>query len=215
MHFQYDEKEINYLSTKDKKMQYIINKIGIIKRECDDNLFEAVLHHIIGQQISTFAQTTIWNRIKTKLINITPETILNINDDELQSCGLTYRKVDYIKDFAKKINSGIFNLNEINNMEDEEAISYLSSLKGIGRWTAEMILLFCLQRKNIFSYNDLAIQRGLKKIYHHKKITKDLFEKYRRRFSPYCSVASLYIWHVSGNRCKDIKLDKNGFVIYK
>lgn len=215
MHFQYDEKEINYLSTKDKKMQYIINKIGIIERECDDNLFEAVLYHIIGQQISTFAQTTIWNRIKTKLINITPETILNINDDELQSCGLTYRKVDYIKDFAKKINSGIFNLNEINNMEDEEAISYLSSLKGIGRWTAEMILLFCLQRKNIFSYNDLAIQRGLKMIYHHKKITKDLFEKYRRRFSPYCSVASLYIWHVSGNRCKDIKLDKNGFVIYK
>lgn len=215
MHFQYDEKEINYLSTKDKKMQYIINKIGIIERECDDNLFEAVLHHIIGQQISTFAQTTIWNRIKTKLINITPETILNINDDELQSCGLTYRKVDYIKDFAKKINSGIFNLNEINNMEDEEAISYLSSLKGIGRWTAEMILLFCLQRKNIFSYNDLAIQRGLKMIYHHKKITKDLFEKYRRRFSPYCSVASLYIWHVSGNRCKNIKLDKNGFVIYK
>lgn len=61
-------------------------------------------------------------------------------------------------------------------MEDEEAISYLSSLKGIGRWTAEMILLFCLQRKNIFSYNDLAIQRGLKMIYHHKKITKDLFE---------------------------------------
>lgn len=215
MHFQYDEKEINYLSTKDKKMQYIINKIGIIEREYDDNLFEAVLHHIIGQQISTFAQTTIWNRIKTKLINITPETILNINDDELQSCGLTYRKVDYIKDFAKKINSGIFNLNEINNMEDEEAISYLSSLKGIGRWTAEMVLLFCLQRKNIFSYNDLAIQRGLKMIYHHKKITKDLFEKYRRRFSPYCSVASLYIWHVSGNRCKDIKLDKNGFVIYK
>lgn len=215
MHFQYDEKEINYLSTKDKKMQYIINKIGIIEREYDDNLFEAVLHHIIGQQISTFAQTTIWNRIKTKLINITPETILNINDDELQSCGLTYRKVDYIKDFAKKINSGIFNLNEINNMEDEEAISYLSSLKGIGRWTAEMVLLFCLQRKNIFSYNDLAIQRGLKMIYHHKKITKDLFEKYRRRFSPYCSVASLYIWHVSGNRYKDIKLDKNGFVIYK
>lgn len=215
MHFQYDEKEINYLSSKDKKMQYIINKIGIIEREYDDNLFEAVLHHIIGQQISTFAQTTIWNRIKTKLINITPETILNINDDELQSCGLTYRKVDYIKDFAKKINSGIFNLNEINNMEDEEAISYLSSLKGIGRWTAEMVLLFCLQRKNIFSYNDLAIQRGLKMIYHHKKITKDLFEKYRRRFSPYCSVASLYIWHVSGNRCKDIKLDKNGFVIYK
>ena len=215
MHFQYDEKEINYLSTKDKKMQYIINKIGIIERECDDNLFEVVLHHIIGQQISTFAQTTIWNRIKTKLINITPETILNINDDELQSCGLTYRKVDYIKDFAKKINSGIFNLNEINNMEDEEAISYLSSLKGIGRWTAEMILLFCLQRKNIFSYDDLAIQRGLRMIYHHKKITKDLFEKYRKRFSPYCSIASLYIWHISGNRCKDIKLDKNGFVIYK
>ncbi len=68
----------------------------------------------------------------------------------------------------------------------------LASLKGIGVWTAEMILLFCLQRPDIFSYDDLAIQRGLRMVYHHRKIDRKLFEKYRRRFSPYCSVASLY-----------------------
>lgn len=82
-------------------------------------------------------------------------------------------------------------------MDDEAAIASLSSLRGIGTWTAEMILLFCLGRKNIFAYDDLAIQRGLRMVYHHRAITRPLFEKYRRRFSPYCSVASLYLWEVS------------------
>ena len=84
------------------------------------------------------------------------------------------------------------------NITDEDAIRELSALKGIGVWTAEMILLFCMQRPNIFSYDDLAIQRGLRMVYHHRKIDRKLLEKYHRRFSPYCSVASLYLWEVSG-----------------
>lgn len=83
-------------------------------------------------------------------------------------------------------------------MSDEEAIKALSALSGIGVWTAEMILLFCMQRPNVFSFGDLAIHRGLRMIYHHRNVDKKLFEKYRRRFSPYCSVASLYIWAVAG-----------------
>ena len=85
-------------------------------------------------------------------------------------------------------------------MPDSEAIKRLVSLKGVGVWTAEMILLFCLQRPDIFSFDDLAIQRGLRMVYHHRKIDRKLFEKYRRRFSPYCSVASLYLWAVAGGR---------------
>ena len=78
-----------------------------------------------------------------------------------------------------------------------------------------MVLIFSMNRMDVLSYGDFGIKNGMKILYNKKEITKDLFEKYRKRFSPYCSIASLYIWHISGNRCKDIKLDKNGFVIYK
>ena len=90
-------------------------------------------------------------------------------------------------------------------MSDAEAIAALSSLKGIGVWTAEMILLFCLQRPDVLSYGDLAIQRGLRMVYHHREVTPQLFEKYRRRFSPYGSVASLYLWVVAGGAIPEMK----------
>ena len=90
-------------------------------------------------------------------------------------------------------------------MSDQEAIEALSSLNGIGCVDAEMILLFCMQRSDVFSYGDLAILRGLRMVYHHRKIDKKLFEKYRRRFSPYCSVASLYLWAVSGGAIPGMK----------
>ena len=101
--------------------------------------------------------------------------------------------------------TGEFALQEISQLPDSEAIQVLASLKGIGVWTAEMILLFCLQRPNIFSFDDLAIQRGLRMVYHHRKIDRTLFEKYRRRFSPYCSVASLYLWAVAGGAIPEMK----------
>lgn len=90
-------------------------------------------------------------------------------------------------------------------MSDEDAIAALSSLKGIGVWTAEMILLFCLQRPDVLSYGDLAIQRGLRMVYHHRDITPQLFERYRRRFSPCGSVASLYLWAVAGGTIPELK----------
>ena len=124
---------------------------------------------------------------------------------------MTFRKAEYITDFAEKVHTGAFDLDAVAHMCDEDAIRALSSLKGIGVWTAEMILLFCLQRPNIFSYDDLAIQRGLRMVYHHRAIDRKLFQKYRRRFSPYCSVASLYLWAVSGGaipELKDYKLKK-------
>ena len=119
--------------------------------------------------------------------------------------GITYRKAEYIKDFALKVIAGEFCLDDISLMPDGEAIKKLAELKGIGTWTAEMILLFCLQRPDIFSYQDLAIQRGLRMIYHHRAIGRELFEKYRRRFSPYCSTASLYIWAVAGGAIPEMK----------
>ena len=133
------------------------------------------------------------------------ETILSVDISKLQSYGMTFRKAEYITDFSEKVHSDTFNLDAVWEMSDEEAIRELSSLKGIGIWTAEMILLFCMQRPNIFSYDDLAIQRGLRMVYHHRNIDRRLFEKYRRRFSPYCSVASLYLWAVAGGAIPEMK----------
>ena len=138
-------------------------------------------------------------------VNITPEKVGHATITELQSMGITFRKAEYIKDFCQKIQNGGFDLYAVEHMTDEEAISELSALKGIGVWTAEMILLFCLQRPDIFSYGDLAILRGMRMVYHHREIDKKRFEKYRKRFSPYCSVASLYFWAVAGGAIPEMK----------
>ena len=185
MYFVYGENEISYLKSKDEKLAEVIEKIGMIERETDTDLFSSVIHHIIGQQISTKAQATIWQRMQEGLGEVNAETILATDISKLQSYGMTFRKAEYITDFAEKVHNGTCNLDAVWQMSDEEAIRELSGLKGIGVWTAEMILLFCMQRPDIFSYDDLAIQRGLRMVYHHRKIDRKLFEKYRRRFSPY------------------------------
>jgi DNA-3-methyladenine glycosylase II len=140
-----------------------------------------------------------------RLGTVNAETILSADIACLQSLGMTFRKAEYIRDFASKVHTGAFDLQAVSEMSDQEAIQALSSLKGIGVWTAEMILLFCLQRPDIFSFDDLAIQRGLRMVYHHRKIDRKLFEKYRRRFSPYCSVASLYLWAVAGGSIPEMR----------
>ena len=205
MYFQYGEKEIDYLKKKDKKLGELIDQIGFIKRTVDPDLFSSVVHQIVGQQISTKALETIWNRMKNTLGSINADTILGAGIIQLQSFGISFRKAEYINDFAKKVSSGTFDLESLRFKSDEEAIRELCSLKGVGVWTAEMILLFCLQRPNIFSFNDLAILRGLRMVYHHRKIDRKLFEKYRRRYSPYCSVASLYLWTIAGGAIPGLK----------
>lgn len=205
MYFEYGETEILYLKNKDKRLSEVIDQIGLIKRETDTDLFSSVVHHIIGQQISTKAQATIWQRMQEMLGEVNAETILSTDVPKLQALGMTFRKAEYIRDFAEKIHNGVFDLEAVTQMSDEDAIRELSALKGIGVWTAEMILLFCMQRPNIFSYDDLAILRGLRMVYHHRSIDRKRFEKYRRRFSPYCSVASLYFWAVAGGAIPGMK----------
>lgn len=205
MNFLYSSTETDYLKSRDERLGEVIDRVGLIEREADSDLFSSVIHHIIGQQISTKAQATIWERMRRGLGEITPGTLLSTGEAKLQSFGITFRKADYLLDFARKIQDGSFDLDAVQHMSDEDAVRALSSLKGIGVWTAEMILLFCLQRPDIFSYDDLAIQRGLRMVYHHRKITRPLFEKYRRRFSPYCSVASLYLWAAAGGAIPELK----------
>ena len=198
--FAYGKLETDYLKSKDRRLAKVIEKVGHINRTCDSDLFSSVVHHIIGQQISTKALTTIWQRLNDKFKTVSPKTIGAASNEELQSLGMSFRKVSYIKDFCEKINTGEFNLRAVKKMNDADAINALVSLKGVGVWTAEMILLFCLQRPNIFSYGDFEILRGLRILFRHEEISKELFEKYRKKFSPYCSVASLYLWEVAGGK---------------
>lgn len=205
MYFQYGQQEIDYLSRRDAKLGAVIAQVGRVEREVDTDLFSAVVHHIVGQQISTKAQATIWQRMRDALGTVDAAHILAAGAEQLQPLGISYRKAAYITDFARKVQDGAFDLEGIWQKPDEEVIRELSALKGIGVWTAEMILLFCMQRPNVFSYDDLAIQRGLRMVYHHRKIDRTLFEKYRRRFSPYCSVASIYLWAAAGGAVPGLK----------
>lgn len=205
MYFRYGSAETDYLKSRDKILGEVMDQIGHIDREVDTDLFSSVVHHIIGQQISTKAQSTIWRRLKEQLGEVNVKSILAADISVLQSSGMTFRKAEYIKDFAEKVQRGEFDLKHIPRLPDGEAIQALVALKGIGVWTAQMILLFCLQRPNIFSFDDLAIQRGLRMVYHHRKIDRKLFEKYRRRYSPYCSVASLYLWAVAGGAVPEMR----------
>ena len=204
MIFAYGETELDYLRKKDKRLCAVIDHIGPIARTVDTDLFSSVVHHIIGQQISTKAQATIWERMQNALGKIDAETVLAAGVPKLQGLGMTFRKAGYITDFAEKVHTGAFDPDAVAHMSDADAIRALSSLKGIGVWTAEMILLFCLQRPDIFSFDDLAIRRGLRMLYHHREIDRERFEKYRRRFSPYGSVASLYLWAVAGGMIPEL-----------
>lgn len=195
-YFEYSEQELQALKQKDPQLKEIIEKIGKIEREKDEDLFCSVIHQIIGQQISMKAQQTIWHRIQENLPIINAENLIQAQD-KMQSWGISSRKKEYILDFAFKVASNQFDCKAIPFMEDQKAIEALVSLKGIGTWTAEMILIFCLNRKNILSYDDQAIRKGLCLIYHHDTMDRLLFDEYKKRFSPYGSIASFYIWEIA------------------
>ena len=197
-YFEYGDTEVEYLKSRDKKLAEAIDTVGHVYREMEgDDLFAGVVHHIIGQQVSSAAQATVWARLRDGLGEVTPDTIASASIEELQACGTTFKKIEYIKGFADKVVAGEFNIEAVGRMSDAEAIAALSALPGIGTWTAEMLLLFNLGRPDILSFGDLAIHRGMRMVYHHRKVTREMFERYRRRYSPYGSTASLYLWAVS------------------
>lgn len=204
-YFTYGQVEIDYLKSKDKRLAEVIDKVGMLQREVIPDLFSALVNSIVGQQISTKAHQTIWERMLKLVVKVNPENILEQSVDELQTIGLSFRKVEYIRNLAEKVMCKELDLEELQTLTDDEVIVQLSSLKGIGVWTAEMIMIFSMQRKDIVSYGDLAIVRGLRMLYHHREITPEKYNKYKRRYSPYGTVASLYLWAIAGGALPDMK----------
>lgn len=204
MDFLYGERETSYLAARDSRLGRAIERIGPICREVDADLFSAVVHHILGQQISTAAQATVWARLVDAVGAVSADSLTALGRERLQQIGTTYKKADYILDFAEKVQRGEFDTARLWTLSDAEVIRELTGLRGVGVWTAEMILTFCMQRPDVVSFGDLAIVRGMRMLYRHRRIDREKFDRYRKRYSPYGTVASLYLWAVAGGALPEL-----------
>ena len=197
-YFEYGDTEINWLKSRDATLSAAIDEIGHINRPVIPGLFEALIHSIVGQQISAKALVTVWARIRERTEPFTAGTIVALPVEDLQKCGISMRKAVYIREAAHAVETGVLDLTSLHGLPDDKICRQLSQLKGIGVWTAEMLMTFSMQRPDVMSWDDLAIHRGLRMLYKHRKITPALFAKYKRRYSPYATVASLYLWAIAG-----------------
>jgi 3-methyladenine DNA glycosylase/8-oxoguanine DNA glycosylase len=195
--FQYGKAEIDHLKSRDKKLGRAIDRIGVIERQVMPDLFAALVHSVVAQQISSKAAATIWGRLCGKLLDITPRKVAGMDVSDIQKCGVSMRKARYIKGIGEAAFRGDLDLLELRELPDEVVIEKLSSLPGIGVWTAEMLLIFSLCRPDVVSWGDLAIQRGMMNLYGLKELSKEQFDRFRKRYSPCGSVASLYLWTLS------------------
>ena len=195
----YWNKARKYLSQKDKVMSKLISNY----RSPDEtiltsrrDIFFSLCKSIIGQQISVSAANSVFIKFKKRCQNkISAKKVSKLTFSQLKSCGLSRQKVLGIKILAKQILNKSFNPKLISKMNDEEAIEYLSNLRQIGRWSAEMILLFTYNRSNIWPIQDIGLLRAISKNYKKSYLPPEKFVNLlKRRFSPYCSVATWYLW---------------------
>ena len=188
-----------YLSKKDKVMSFLISKYkspSEIVLSSRKNVFFSLCKSIIGQQISVAAANSVFLKFKKKCKNkINAKMVNKLSTVQLKSCGLSRQKVKGIKSLAKQILNKTFNPRVISRMTDEEAIIYLSKLRQIGRWSAEMILLFTYNRSNIWPIQDIGLLRAISKNYKKEYLPSETYVNLlKKRFSPYCSVATWYLW---------------------
>ncbi|SES87237.1 DNA-3-methyladenine glycosylase family protein [Anaerobranca gottschalkii] len=197
MEFVYGKEETEYLKETDPLLGKVIDEIGYISREINPNPFSALVESVISQQVSSKAAQTIINRLLTKIGRITPDTLLDISEEEIRECGISGRKIQYIKNIAKSAKEKKVDFNSLDNLSDQEIIRKLTRLPGVGQWTVEMLLIFSLGRKDIVSFNDLGIRKGMMKLYNLEKLTKEEFINYKNRYSPYGTIASFYLWEIN------------------
>ena len=195
----YWDRAKKYLSQKDKKMSKLIKNYQspsetILTSRRD--IFYSLCKSIIGQQISVAAANSVFSKFRKKCKNkINAKTVSKLTFNQLKSCGLSRQKVMGIKSLANQIIDKSFNPKLIIKMSDDEAINYLSNLRQIGRWSAEMILLFTYNRSNIWPVQDIGLLRAISKNYNKKYLPPEKFViTLKKRFSPYCSVATWYLW---------------------
>ena len=189
------------LSKRDKVMKALINNYKDGNLITRNDIFFSLCKSIIGQQISVAAANSVFLKFKMKCKNKINAKIVNkLSFNDLKSCGLSRQKVKGIQDLAKRTLNKSFKPSLIKKMTDEEAIEYLSELRQIGRWSAEMILLFTFNRSNIWPLQDIGLLRAISNNYKKKYFPPKTFvEKLHKKFTPYCSVATWYLWRSIDN----------------
>lgn len=189
---------------KDPIIQKLAKKYGNIVKKPRPDVFEDIVDSIISQQLSIKAAATILKRVKKLFPNnkITPHLLLNLDDLSLRNCGMSWAKAKYAKDLAAKTLDGTLQLTKLDQMSDQEVIDHLVMVKGIGRWTAEMILMFTLVRPDVFPVDDLGIQNAMYKLYNLKptKTLKIRMQKIAETWRPNRTLACWYLWKSLDNK---------------
>ena len=194
--FEFTEEAKQALCRQAPEFTEIASREELHSFQCCGDLFLALVQSIVAQQLSVKAADTIFHRLETLLGKISSETILEAAVNDLRSCGLSGRKVAYLKGVAEAERSGAIDFNTLASEEDSVVIEKLVQLKGVGVWTAEMLLISALGRPDILSYKDLGIRRGIMMLYGLETLSETEFEVYRRRYSPYGTLASFYLWRI-------------------
>ncbi|HJK77750.1 MAG TPA: DNA-3-methyladenine glycosylase [Methanocorpusculum sp.] len=194
-YFPYGTMETEALKAADPILGAAIDRLGHPDRPLMPDLFTALVNCVIAQQISTKAAETVYGRVVDRCGGaVTPEQIARFSEEEIQSLGMSRRKAGYIRGIAFAFVSGQIDARELREADEDRIIRELTALPGIGIWTAEMLMLHSLQHPDICSWHDLGIRRGMMRLYGMETVSKKEFEELRRRYSPYGSVASIYLW---------------------
>jgi DNA-3-methyladenine glycosylase II len=197
LEFKIGDSILQALCFSDKRLALLIKTIGDYHLDLRTDYFPSLIRSIIGQQLSVSVARTIWQRAETLCGDVTPQVITALNDDEFKKIGISAKKVSYLKDLSQKVLDGAIDLEKLTSLPDNEVIERLVRVKGIGRWTAEMFLIFSLGRLDILSLGDLGLKRAIQWLYGLKKSPAERTMKlYAKKWVPYRTVASLYLWEV-------------------
>ena len=200
MLFPYGQTEMAYLCQNDSHLAKVIHAVGKIERQVRPDVFTALISSIISQQISGKAAETVRLRVLSLVGGkLSPQKLAAIPDEALRSCGLSRQKTGYLHAAAQAALEGIIDFSALQKLPDEEVIARLTALPGVGRWTAEMLLIFSLCRMDVISYHDFGIRKGIQLLYGLEKLDKTAFQKYTAAYHPYATVASFYLWHIANN----------------
>ncbi|MBU3712970.1 MAG: DNA-3-methyladenine glycosylase 2 family protein [Limnohabitans sp.] len=184
-----------HLMKKDRVMKRLIPKFGSARLETRGDAFVTLARSIVGQQISVKAAQTVWDRFAKLSRRLTPRQVLKLKVDDMREAGLSARKVEYLVDLALHFDNGDLHVTNWQAMEDEAIIAELIGIRGIGRWTAEMFLIFHLMRPNVLPLDDVGLINGISQSYFSgEAVSRSDAREVAAAWSPYCSVATWYIW---------------------
>ncbi len=190
----YDAEEMEYISNKHQVMKALVDHYGKLKMGRISDVYMSLILHIISQMLANSVSDVLIKRFINLVGEITPENVLDVGVDAIRGCGISRKKAEYILELSANVIEEKYDFSLLDDMNDDEAVKYLMQIKGVGKWTAEMIVEFTMGRLNIFSYDDVALQNGIKKAHGFKTLSKLRFERLRKMYSPYCSVASVYYY---------------------